>query len=1029
DTVLQRVLVSTVPTWQDVSRWYWDLSKPHLDMTTPEMKQTVSNLTAHATTDLDKVKAIFYFVSKSIRYMGLTPEKDRPGFEPHDVCITFQKKYGVCRDKAGLLVEMLRLAGFDAYPVLINVGAKRDMKVPRPDFNHAIACVELKKGEYTLMDPTDENTRDLLPTYDGNRSYLVCSPEGETLRVSPVQPPDENMLLVKTSGTLKPDGSLDAMSDLSFEGVNDDQYRNAFAHMKPDDLKRFFEARLKSAIPSVRLTSLKIAPENVLDTSVPLHAELKFTATGLAANGGSKSMISLPWISKNLGIANLTLTGLADLQKRKYPLLTEIACGVREDVSLRLADGFAAPVATPDLSSVDQPSIGYDTHAAVTNGMLTCSRDFKLKSVEFSPEQYLELKRMLKDISYDSRKSLIMALKSEVQPEPGAFKARSDEPVESDATILESRKSLDVKDAHTATYRVKYSKRIMTYAGKIRESEVKLPFNPACGQAKIVHAVVISKTGERQEISPGEINVMDQGWNASARRYTGGKVLVASLPGVEIGSTIEVEFETSMHDRPSLSGFEAFQFPDALDEKTFELTAPANLQIHKLVTGAPGVVAEKHNSAEGTQTFQWHASHTKPLPSEAQVPPEWVYEAGTEYFVGDAHAYWQSLNDAMLAHSRQSAKATTLAQQLTAGAKSKRAAVVAIRDFIASNIRNAGPSFTTLPLRELSDADTTLSDGYGHAADRAILYYAMLSAAGFKPEFVMASDLPPIAAITNTTQSFPLPDHFQTPLVRVSMEGEPCYLNDTDQYARLGTTGNDDQLGLVLSNQKIETIQAEKNFADKSETDYVVSLSDDGKARIKISKHYYGTDYNQKHKFFAELPPEERQRYYQEVVSQVAQGAKAVDDLKTDFGTYPGLEEFTVDLDDYGVVNGNYLYFNLPFTHPFFAAMTDQRSLPYYISFDHEKVARAEIEFPAGYVQTDIVPKSETFKLPGGSRIQITKSNAPNRCVLWNDFHVAPAIINPTNYPELLDIQSALGQKSATTFLLEKEPTTVTERP
>ena len=95
---------------------------------------------------MDKVKALFYYVSKNIRYMGLTPEKDRPGFEPHDVCLTFDKKYGVCRDKAGLLVEMLRLAGFHAYPVLINIGAKRDMDVPQPDFNHAIVCVEFKKG-------------------------------------------------------------------------------------------------------------------------------------------------------------------------------------------------------------------------------------------------------------------------------------------------------------------------------------------------------------------------------------------------------------------------------------------------------------------------------------------------------------------------------------------------------------------------------------------------------------------------------------------------------------------------------------------------------------------------------------------------------------------------------------------------------------------------------------------------------------------------------------------------------------------
>ena len=36
---------------------------------------------------------------------------------------------------------------------------------------------------------------------------------------------------------------------------------------------------------------------------------------------------------------------------------------------------------------------------------------------------------------------------------------------------------------------------------------------------------------------------MDADWSASAKRYTGGKILVANLPGVDIGSTIEVEYE------------------------------------------------------------------------------------------------------------------------------------------------------------------------------------------------------------------------------------------------------------------------------------------------------------------------------------------------------------------------------------------------------------------------------------------------------------------------------------------------------
>jgi len=173
ENVLQRLLVSTTPDWQFVSKWYWDLSKPHLDAISPEMKQQVAELTAGAKTDQEKIHAIFNHVAKKVRYMGLTPEKDRPGFEPHDVSLTFGKKYGVCRDKAALLVSLLRAAGLNAYPVLINVGSKMDPEVPDPFFNHAIVSVDLGERNYLIMDPTDENTKDLLPSMDRDQSFLV----------------------------------------------------------------------------------------------------------------------------------------------------------------------------------------------------------------------------------------------------------------------------------------------------------------------------------------------------------------------------------------------------------------------------------------------------------------------------------------------------------------------------------------------------------------------------------------------------------------------------------------------------------------------------------------------------------------------------------------------------------------------------------------------------------------------------------------------------------------------------------------
>jgi transglutaminase-like putative cysteine protease len=1021
DNVLQRLLDSTLPDWQAVSKWYWNLSQPHLEATDPAMQKKVAKLTAGTTNDMQKIKAIFYYVSKNIRYMGLTPEKDRPGFEPHDVKLTFEKNYGVCRDKAALLVSMLREAGLKSYPVLISVGDKRDPAVPDPDFNHAIVCVEQKPGDYLLMDPTDENTRQLLPSYDCNQSYLVCTPEGDPLRISPVQPPEENMMRIKTTGELSANGELKAKSELWFEGVNDDAYRNAFVKMKPDDLRRFFEQRLKQAVPGAKLISLKLLPENMLDMSSALHAELEFSAAGLTASGHRKAIVTVPWIGSDLGIVNFILRGDTGLEKRKYPLQTDATCGLQEDVSLKLGDGFAGTVSLPDCTPVEDRCLSQSEKFSCANRMLDCSRDLKLKTLEFSPAEYLQLKQALKEMQYDGRKAPILALAGKIPAAtPIASAGAANAPVSSDALILESAKSLDVTDAHTAVYRVTYSKRILSYNGKKREAELKVAYNPACQDVRLVHAVSISADGKREKISPDEINVMDAGWNAGAKRYTGGKILVANLPDVEIGSLIEVGFVITNHDKPFLAGFESFQLPDAMKHKSFELSAPENVKVQRLTSGPGGIIHAEQTAEDGKQIFRWSADHVGALPDEQQLPPEWAYDAGVSYFIGDASAYYDQLNQTLLMRSQESSQAAALARQLTAPATNRLEAVRIIRDYIVKSIRVAGPSFTDLPLRELSAADTTLADGYGHLADRAILFHAMLAAAGFHPEFVLASELPPVSGIDRVANAFPLPQYFQFPLVRLVVDGETYYMNDTDQYAKLGATAHDGRLGIALATGRCGEIHAAKNCRDRTETLYSLSVANDGRTRVGVTRYYYGNGYGARNRYFSELPPEERNRYFQNVVSQVAQGAQPVGGLVTKFNQYPGLEQFTVDVDNYAVADGKYLYFDLPFTPSLFPVSADNRALPLFISQAGRDTVRTEITGPKDFRRTVIAPKSENLAAPGGTA-KISSTSHSGRFVITDQLETTPVIVPPADYPALLKVESSLRENSDRVFLFEKK--------
>ena len=1020
EMVLQRLWVGTLPDWSAVSKWYWELSRPHLAATTPEMRETVSQLIAGTHTDLEKTKAVFYHVSKKIRYMGLTPEKDRPGFEPHDVGLTFSKKYGVCRDKAALLVAMLREAGLQAYPVLINVGTRLDPEVASPNFNHAIVGVELGKENYLLMDPTDENTRDFLPAHDCNQSYLVCRAEGEKLRISPVHPPEENLMRVRTTGTLTATGILEARSELSFEGVNDDAYRNAFVKMKPDDIRRFFERDLKVVLPGAKLKSLKLTPENMLDMKSNVRAEIEFSAAGLTASGNGKTLVTLPWIGKGLGMINFILRD-AGLEKRKYPLQTGATCGLEEQLSLQLDQGFASVISLPDCTPIEDDCLTSHQQFSATGKQLEANRSLKLKAVEFSPAQYMTLKHTLKGLDYDARKMPVLNLAKNVKPGiSGTAGLAEDKPVPSDAVILESHKQLQVLDEHTAVFHVKYAKRILSYEGKKREAELKLDFNPSSQSAKLIHAATIGRTGERSEISPGEINLMDAGWNASAKRYTGGKILVANLPNVDLGSTIEVEFEIAATNRAYLAAFESFQLPDELEAKSVDLIAPANIQIQKRFSGEPKRIQEKIQHVDGQQIFHWTAEHIKALPGEGQLPPEWTFNSGVSFFIGNVKNYYRELERTMLDRTQKNSRTVLLAQNLMRTNTSQLETVRNIRDYVVKSIRLAGPGFEELPLSELSDADTTLTDGYGHLADRAILLYALLSAAGLQPEFVLASELPPVPQITSVAKAFPLPQSFRYPLVRVVVDGQAFYLNDTDQYSQLGTTPHATRLALRLRDGSFMEIKAAKKCEEKGDSTYTLELADNGQAHITIAQQFYGGAYNQKKRYFSELPPEERRRYFQEVVSSVTQGARPAGELVTDFVNYPGIEKFSVVVDNYAVVDGNYFYFDLLHEPSLFPTGADTRALPLFISRGGKSAVRTEVLLAPSFGRIVIAPSDKKVSAVGNLSAKVTTHEGNGKFLLTHELSIAPVIVAPKDYPSLLNAESALREKSSRAFLLQK---------
>ncbi|MFC1451765.1 DUF3857 domain-containing protein [Verrucomicrobiota bacterium] len=1031
-SVVQRLLVSTASDWQTVSRWYWNISEPHYDAT-EGVEAEVEELTRGIEDTGARIDALFNFVSQEIRYMGITVEVTAPGYEPHDVKDTFEAKHGVCRDKAALLVVMLRLAGLDAYPTLIHNGTKKDPEVPQPYFNHAIVAVRGEDGSYILIDPTEETATERLPAYLNDKSYLVATPEGDTLRTSPVDPAARNLMRIRTEARVDADGTLEGETVFRFEGANDAAYRRFFARSRPEQRHRFFEGVLKQASAGARVTDVSFDPEEILDVFTTLTVRVSYEADDVLVRNAALALLPLPAMGTQVGMVNFVV-GKVGLIARKYPLVTHMACGVREEIVLELDPGLGLLESIPFCEPFETDAVAWTFDMRQHGPSLEAVGDLRLEAVEFDVKQYLDLRDALKQVERDLRRMPVLARAGGEDPAAGLAE-------DADAVVLDEEVEYVLSSPGAWTESRSVRKRILTYAGKKNGSEIKIGFNTGWEEVELTRAVVTGVDGESHEISPSEINVMDAPWVGAAPRYPPGRTLVASLPAVEVGSVIDFAYRRVCRDRPFFSARESFSGTDAVALKTVRLKAPAGVPLLAEAERTDLVHCEYSTTGEtgGDTVHEWRVSGVGPVKTEDMLPPWWTFNPTAFASTGDWETYAGALGRTLTRAASGQERSAGKARELVLGKRNPWDRLEAIADFVALHVRGAGPGLSGLPLSSVTPADRTLADGYGNTTDRAVLIHAMLEAAGFTPGFVLASPLPAIDRLIRPVSQCPDSRVFTEVLVRVGepslglAQGAFVYLGDTDQYAAPGATAHEGRLGLVVPDgELIEIVPARRTLGV---TEYRLGVQPDGAVKLTRRDLLYGTAFGAENKRFSEMTPEEKKRHHQELVGRISVAAQAEGDLFTDFSGYPGVVELSVRIPDYAVRDGPFLYFALPDSlHGSLVLRSDSRANPLYLSRKMRRNVLMEIAVPPGFAPAVLPASFRDAGMADGAasaymRCETVEAGSGTVIEVSAGVEIGPGIVAPEHYAALLDLDRRLSHHRSRTVLLRERQEDADEQP
>lgn len=338
--VTPKVVMATVEDWKAKSRWFAEVNADQFEAN-EEIRAFTDRLIADAGTDREKIAAITHWVANNIRYSGVSMGEGE-GYTLHPGPMIWKNRAGVCKDKAGMAITMLRAAGFDVWPAMTMAGSRVE-RIPADQFNHCVTAIRQNDGDFLLVDPTwVPFSMELWSSAEGEQEVLVGTPEGEELIETPSFVPRDHHLLVQSEAELLADGSLRGTLTITGHGYSDQRVRRTLIQgHAAADRQAWLEEIVSGIAPGARVEPVTLSYDELTDLGKPLSLEIRYEVPDFAVVGDDVIAFSPPTARHLItdgGIA--PYLGLDTPPERKYPMLIWAPRMRVTDETIRLPENF-----------------------------------------------------------------------------------------------------------------------------------------------------------------------------------------------------------------------------------------------------------------------------------------------------------------------------------------------------------------------------------------------------------------------------------------------------------------------------------------------------------------------------------------------------------------------------------------------------------------------------------------------------------------------------------------------------------------
>lgn len=401
-----KLLLSTAQNWEAKSKWFFGVNEDYGSFVpTDEVKAKVDELLKKAKTENDSISILTHWVADNMRYSGISMGEGE-GFTLHKCEMNFTDRCGVCKDKAGLLIAMLRAAGFKAYAAMTMAG-ERIEDIPADQFNHCVTVVQRRNGNYQLLDPTwVPGVRELWSSAEQQQHFLMGLPNGAKLGCTPVSKPERHYLRMYANTKLNKAGTLKGTLTITAEGQSDRLVRYTFSSA-PCEWRNNAESRFYNVFPNAQLRSVKYSDEFTY-LEHPVKITYKFVIPNYAVVGDKELLVN-PLVTK--GLFSYTMPHLnynTNDEEREFPFSDRCSRLVQLSETMTVPSNFKNAI-FPSAKKFNTEYIGFDGGYQLENGKVIFKETVRLGKRLYEASEWPAFRQAVLNQRYYQQTPVIMA--------------------------------------------------------------------------------------------------------------------------------------------------------------------------------------------------------------------------------------------------------------------------------------------------------------------------------------------------------------------------------------------------------------------------------------------------------------------------------------------------------------------------------------------------------------------------------------------------------------------------------------------